>query len=72
MVVLCIQVDAHSWVKDSNLSYDGASGSEITPCNKKIDKPLVGYRFLRNVMTSITSLDIYDVHYNVVYIMTNL
>ena len=27
-----------------NLSYDVASGSEITPCNK-IDKPLVVYRF---------------------------
>ena len=26
------------------LSYDVASGSEITPCNK-IDKPLVAYRF---------------------------
>ena len=26
------------------LSYDFASGSEITPCNK-IDKPLVVYRF---------------------------
>ena len=26
------------------LSYDVASGSEITPCNK-IDKPLVVYRF---------------------------
>ena len=36
------------------LSYDVASGSEITPCNK-IDKPLVVYRFTGNVMTSITS-----------------
>ena len=26
------------------LSYDVASASEITPCNK-IDKPLVNYRF---------------------------
>ena len=32
------------------LSYDVASGSEITPCNK-ICKPLVVYRFSGNVMT---------------------
>ena len=38
-----------------DLSYDVASGSEITPCNK-IDKPLVVYRFSGNVMTSITTL----------------
>ena len=31
------------------------SASEIMPCNK-IDKPLVVYRFLGNVMTSITTL----------------
>ena len=37
------------------LSYDVASESEITPCNK-IDKPLVVYRFTGNVMTSITTL----------------
>ena len=37
------------------LSYDVASGSEITPCNK-IDKPLVIYRFMGNVMTSTTTL----------------
>ena len=37
------------------LSYDVASGSEITPCNKN-DKPLVVYRFTGNVMTSITTL----------------
>ena len=37
------------------LSYDIASGSEITPCNK-IDKPLVVYRFTGNVMTSIATL----------------
>ena len=37
------------------LSYDVASGSEITPCNK-IDKPLVVYRFKGNVMTSLTTL----------------
>ena len=37
------------------LSYDVASGSEITPCNK-IDKPLVVYKFTGNVMTSITTL----------------
>ena len=40
---------------DDTLSYDVASGSEITPCNK-IDKPLVVYRFTGNVMTSITTL----------------
>ena len=38
-----------------DLSHDGASGSEITPCNK-ICKPLVVYRFSGNVMTSITTL----------------
>ena len=37
------------------LSYDVASGSEITPCNK-ICKPLVVYRFTGNVMKSITML----------------
>ena len=37
------------------LSYDVASGIEITPC-KKIDKPLVVYRFTGNVTTSITTL----------------
>ena len=37
------------------LSYDVASRSEITPCNK-IDKPLVVYRFMGKVMTSITTL----------------
>ena len=38
-----------------NLSYDVASGCEITPCNK-ICKPLVVYRFTGNVITSITTL----------------
>ena len=37
------------------LSYDVASGSEITPGNK-IDKPQVVYRFTGNVMTPITTL----------------
>ena len=37
------------------LSYDVASESVITPCNK-IDKLLVVYRFTGNVMTSITTL----------------
>ena len=37
------------------LSYDVASGSEITPCNK-FDKPLVVYRFSGNIMTSIPTL----------------
>ena len=39
---------------ENGLSYDVASGSEITPCNK-ICKPLVVYRFTGNVMTSITT-----------------
>ena len=42
-------------VEENTLSYDVASGSEITPCNK-IDKPLVVYRFTGNVITSITTL----------------
>ena len=37
------------------LSYDVASESEITPCNK-IDKPLVVYKFTGKDMTSITTL----------------
>ena len=37
------------------LSYDVASVSEITPCNK-MDKPLVVYRFTGNLMMSITTL----------------
>ena len=41
------------------LSYDVASGSEITPCNK-ICKPLVVNRFSGNVMTSITTLRTFD------------
>ena len=40
---------------ETDLSYDVASGSEITPCNK-ICRPLVVYRFSGNVMTSITTL----------------
>ena len=38
-----------------HLSYDVATGSEITPCNK-ICKPLVVYRFSGNVITYITTL----------------
>ena len=37
------------------VSYDVASESEITPCNK-IDKPLVVYIFTGNVVTAITTL----------------
>ena len=44
------------------LSYDVASESEITSCNK-IDKPLVVYKLSVNVMTSII---------NVSYIMSKL
>ena len=36
------------------LSYDVASGSKITPCNKN-GKPLVVYRFHGNFMASITT-----------------
>ena len=42
-------------VGDLVLSYDVASGCEVTSCNK-ICKPLVVYRFSGNVMTSITTL----------------
>ena len=45
-----------------DLSYDVASGSEKTPCNK-ICKPLVVYRFTGKG---------YDVHNNVAYIMAKL
>ena len=38
-----------------SLSHDVVSGTDITLCNK-IDKPLVVYRFLGNVMTSIITL----------------
>ena len=34
----------HQWMTKQMLSYDVASGSEITSCNK-IDKPLVVYNF---------------------------
>ena len=55
-----MQVNRHipvkvALIKYQTLSYDVASGSEITPCNK-IDKPLVVYRFTGNVMTSIATL----------------
>ena len=48
----------------SCLSYDVASGSEITSCNE-IDKPLVVYRFSGNVMASITTLRTQRQHYHV-------
>ena len=40
------------WFNCTFLSYDAASGSEITPYNK-IDKPLVVYRFMGNETTSV-------------------
>ena len=46
------------------LSYDVASESEITPCNK-ICKPLVVYRFTGNVITSITTLRTWWQNHNV-------
>ena len=52
---LCIELKLVLLKNDGILSYDVASLSEITPCNK-IDKPLVVYRFSGNVMASITSL----------------
>ena len=58
VVFFCIFVTFPYGVQNQVLylivSYDVASGSEITPCNK-IDKPLVVYRFLGNVMTSVTT-----------------
>ena len=50
-----------------NLSYNVASGSEIMSCNK-IDKPLVVYRFLGNVLTSIITLRIYSYSYIIEFI----
>ena len=50
--IRCIYLQVYN---KKNLSYDVASGSEITPCNK-ICKPLVVYRFTGNVVTSITTL----------------
>ena len=46
--------ETHTGIK-MLLSYDVASGSEITLCNE-ICKALVVYRFTGNVMTSITTL----------------
>ena len=51
-------------IKEATLSYDVASGSEITPCNK-ICKPLVVYRFTGNVITSITTLRTWWQNHNV-------
>ena len=51
---VCIVHESNVW---HDLSYDVASRIEITPYNK-IDKPLVVYRFMGNVMTSITTLRI--------------
>ena len=62
LLLVCIDLDSMLSLSDYNqadvinhLSYDVASGSEITPCNK-ICKPLVVYRFTGNVTTSITTL----------------
>ena len=49
---VCINIPLNGRIFKLNLSYDVASGSEITPCNK-IDKVLVVYRFSGNIMTSI-------------------
>ena len=50
---ICSEIKKKTY-KKVFLSYDVASGSEITPYNK-IDKPLVVYRFLGNIMTSTTT-----------------
>ena len=49
---------SHGFVIYLVLSYDIASGSEITPGNR-IDKPLLFYRFSGKVMISITTLHTY-------------
>ena len=51
------------WEQKHNriLSYDVASESKITQCNK-IDMPLLAYIITENV---------FDIHSNVAYIMTN-
>ena len=54
-MILHINPYQTSVIMELILSYDVASGSEITPCDK-ICKPLVVYRFTGNVMTSITTL----------------
>ena len=55
MVNLHMRVLKNIVALKSDLSYDIASESKITPCNK-IDIQLVIYRFTGNVMTSITTL----------------
>ena len=55
MQLLCMCFIHYHTDDETFLSYDVASGSEITP-GTKIDKPLVVYRFTGNVMTSITML----------------
>ena len=49
------EIEIRAPLSETILSYDVASGSKITSCNK-ICKPLVVYRFSGNVMTSITTL----------------
>ena len=55
ILLLAVEMYIYNYMSVTCLSYDVASGSEITPCNK-IDKPLVVYRFTGNVMTSKTTL----------------
>ena len=55
MSILTVWYQAEKPTHTLFLSYDVASGNEITPCNK-ICKPLVVYRFSGNVMTSMTTL----------------
>ena len=55
LLFLIVAFPGHTHLSLCDLSYDVASGSGITPCNK-IAKPLVVYRTTGNVMTSITTL----------------
>ena len=43
------------WKDENYFSYEIASGSEIKSCNK-INKPVVVYRLLGNIMTPIITL----------------
>ena len=63
-IIISIQFQLCYFILYLLLSYDVASGSEITPCNK-ICKPLVVYRFTGNVITSITTLRTWWQNHNV-------
>ena len=70
--IICGHV--RKFVKYSILSYDAASGSKITPCNKS-GKPLEVYRlFGKKVSFSLSTYDfsIYDALNNAALILTKL